>query len=644
MHRAFRQHIIATLIIVGFTRAYGQESLRAGDATAGSDSAFRQNTASVLFERNQSTFNWTGRAVIDTTLLGTRVYVREQFSSNIILVEQSPTAPERRLQTDQQSLALDFSYPAGELIRARAGWSSLIYSDKKSVGSLSSASTHAFASGVDFLPVSFLTITPMLGYRWDNQGDIRDKGVHYLFGARTRELVVDGYQLGAEGEFHDDRLDPRRLEGHFVRGGILKTFNGRTRDSMEVGFIRNRREFHTLADSTRRIDSRVEQVFTFSNLLDYELNPEMVTSLFVSTLGRRLDRDSRALEDRPPATFGNEIDEFRLETFLQWRYRSLTGTTNAFTRLHYSERNESHAAKPDADAPQELQAQFNQRNTQERTKNNLARRTILAGAVEFPVTTSDAVSIAGSTSILRYDTPSDENTEDRDELVAALSVITHHSVSPGLEVSIALEGNLSHTVYLLGERSSNNNYNRVLRLSPRTLARPFSWLTTMNAFEVLANYTVYDFEEQAALVRSFSYRQFGWLDSTSVEVSRSIGLDFLSYLKLYERGQLKWTDFVERTENSFVDHSFSLQVRYTPSPGLVFAVGIRSFSQTRYTFAEGEKRLDAIIRSTGPTCAIRWDAGQYGLVEMTGWYEHRTQTNGSARSLPNMTMNVQLTF
>jgi hypothetical protein len=203
---------------------------------------------------------------------------------------------------------------------------------------------------------------------------------------------------------------------------------------------------------------------------------------------------------------------------------------------------------------------------------------------------------------------------------------------------------MSHTVYLLGERSANNNRNRVLRLSSRATFRPAAALLTANGFEVLANYTVYDFEEETALVKSFSYRQFAWHDSTAVELTDRIGLDFLGSLKFYERGQLNWGEFTERTENAFTDRLLSLQARWSPVPGTTLAVGYRAFTQWRYSYGDRGKVLDNVIESLGPTCAILWDTRGYGTISLLGWYERWTQSTGTARSLANMSLNVQLNF
>ena len=213
-----------------------------------------------------------------------------------------------------------------------------------------------------------------------------------------------------------------------------------------------------------------------------------------------------------------------------------------------------------------------------------------------------------------------------------------------MDIGISLDGTYSHLVYLLKERSANNNINRVLRLSPRAIYRPADWFTSVNGFEVLANYTVYDYEKQVALARSFSYRQFSWMDSTTVELTQRLGLDFYAYLKLYERGMLRWDEFLERTENSTVDRTFSAQIRYTPVPALLVALGMRYFSQSRYVYKDTIREPDTFFSSVGPTSLIRWDLSTASRLLFQGWYERRKQSDGTFRSLASMTMHVFLHF
>jgi hypothetical protein len=315
-------------------------------------------------------------------------------------------------------------------------------------------------------------------------------------------------------------------------------------------------------------------------------------------------------------------------------YHSDDGQAFALARFQYNERNETHSAKPLAGVPEAL---YREVNDNEKTKDNLTRRTTLTGSLRFPISRSDAFGMSGSAGILRYDTPNEQNVEDRDEQLLTLVLTTSHNLTQNLDLGLSLSGSVSHVVYLLAERSANNNYNRVIRLVPRTVFRPLRGTTTMNAFEVLANYTVYDYEEQAALIRSFSYRQFSWLDSTRIQLNERIGLDFSAFLKLYERGQLMWSDFTERTSNSFVDETYAGQVLFSPFANLTFGIGLQYFAQTRYTYDDATKKFDSRIESIGPTCLIDWRASNHSLIYLSGWYETR-QPDGTRQTLPNLTL------
>lgn len=640
-----RRHTVAPVVLaVWFASIPGmaQEILRAGEQGS-PDSLQRPNTGSVLFDRNLNTYNWIGRAVVDTSAGPIRIRFIQQYAANIIHLDGIPPGGRDRLHSTQQTVSLAVQSPVSDVLTPQVQWNSLLYTDEKGTG-LNNASTYAVLGGADYALSPSLILTPLAGYRWDTQAGIADHGLAYALGARLPATDIDGYLISGGGQFREDLLSPRKLEGHVARIGIQKAFTRFTRDSLEAGFNKTRREFYALADSN--IESRSEQVFSFANKLDYDLDPSLSTSLFVAINGRGLQKDLRNWNAIGPrdVQFDTKIDEFRLDTYAQAAYRTGDGQGGGWIRLFYSERTEAHAAQRPTDSSPAIDLRYAERNRQEQIKDNTSRRTVLSGSVDVPLTLSDRVSLSGSAGILRYDTPSDFNVEDRDELLVAITLATSHRISRALTLDIVLDGTQSHTVYLLKERSANNSINRVLRLSPRTTFRPVPWITSVNAFEVLANYTVYDFEQQLASVKSFSYRQFGCIDSTSFDLTHRLGIDLFAYWRVYERGQLKWSEFRERTENTAIEQTYALQLRFTPWGRTFFAVGARYFGQSRYAYARGTKELDTFLSSVGPTCTILWETGPHSRISFQGWYERRRQPDGSVRPLSNMTMSVSLTL
>jgi len=628
-------------------QAFSQEAIHSPEL-ASPDSAgwSRSNVAAVAVDRNLNTFNWTGRVLLDTTTMGTVVRMTEQYASSTILLDEGGSSS-GQLRSDQENLALMAGRHLAKNLLSELLWSSVVYSDNKSVG-LGHSAFHTVLGGMEILPAEGIVLTPLAGFRWDNRAGVKDKGLSYTLGADLDSVVIDGYQVEGKAQFHEDRLNPRLLQRHLGRVAVQKRFSEDARDSLEVNYGRNRTELYDVDEGN--IESRAENTVSFANLLDYTLLPHLTTSLFVKITDRTLDRDIRHYNSLPDSLprFGSSLDEFHLETYYQVSFRGEDGIL-AWARLGHDERNEQHAAgyAPNT-APNP--GTFNIQNAAEKSKDNLTRHTSLTGMLSFPLSSSDTLSVSGAASIFRYDTPADLGEEarvDRDEQLFALSVSTRHHVSRSLDLGVTLDGNLNHIVYLFSYWSGNNNYNRVLRLSPSTTYRPTNAISSTNAFEVLANYTVYDYEAVADK-QSYSYREFGWVDSSSAELTRRVGLDLYCQVKLYETGQLRWSDFSESTENSFVDRTISTQVRFSPEEDLLFAVGIRSFSQLRYKYPVGVKTLDSYLRSFGPTCLIRWDVGMRSRIMIKGWYERRTFSGGPSteltQNLPNLTMNIAITL
>jgi len=634
-----RSMALCAVLAAAIPLAVGQESQRGTEQETASDSLRRTNAANVVFDRNLNTFNWLGQVSLDTSIARTRVALGAQLLANIIQPEGGTSGGARSSESTQGNLRLAVTHPLTTYSSITTRWSSLVFADNRGIG-LSNAFSHILLAGVSFQPTDDFSLTPLAGYRWDGQAGLHDRGAALGLDADLRPMDFDGYLFTGNASLRRDVVDPRVLENHIVRLGVYKPFGALSRDSLDVNYLQTRREFYSRGDSV--IESRTDRVFSLSNLIAYEISREFLTSIFVNVSTRLLDKDERTLFDAAlsPTAFDTQIEEFHLDTYVQLSYQTVDNRTSGAVRLNYSERSESHRAKTPDQMTAGVAVLFGERNRQEQTKDNYARRVALTGNARHRLCAATEISLAGSAGILRYDTPSLLNYEDRDELLVAVSLGVHHVFSRAVEAHVLLDGTLSHLVYLLKERSANNNHNRVLRLAPHTTWRPTPWLSTQNGFEVLANYTVYDFEKQLALVQSFSYRQFSWIDTTRVECTDRVGLDFFTYLKLYERGSLKWEEFRERTENAYVDRTFAAQLRFSPDESALVAVGLRYFSQSRYVFTDGVRSPDLFTSSVGPTCAIRWTFGPHSQLRFEGWYERRRQPDGAFRSLATFTMQM----
>ena len=606
---------------------------------ARSDTLTAPNQTSIGFERNLNTYFWKGTTYYEGSVGDWDIRLRELFRSTLIQTHQ-------KFIKDEQNFALVVARKLTEKVGMQFDASSLVLSDNRAIG-INRASIHSGLVGLRFQLDKIGTIIPSVGVKSDNQTGQKDNGLSYRIASQIGELDLSGYKTNFYGRFSEDRITPRKGESHTAALFIEKSFLQQTKDSLGVQFFRNRRDFYFPADSlvassfgvSNNIEQRIEEIVDVTNQLQYGAGGNLSFTINTSLYRRGIAKNINYKTFASPlgSLFDTKISEFKLDAFIQGQYQS--DRMNASLRFGYGERDEDHQPKSFTGADRN---RFELRQTSERRKNNSTQRTALIGSAQVAVTPENLLSLSGFASLLRYDTPSTENTDDRDELLMIFGFSDRQRLGNNLTFSLSADAVLNHIVYLFSDRSANNNWNRVFRLSPRIEYRPNPKLRTTNAFEVLANYTVYDFENQVFSVRSFSFRQLSFIDSTTYQLSRRVALDLSARVKLYERGQLSWREFKERPVNYFDDRTYWGQFRYTPKANLTVAVGFRYFSLTRFRYDVRERVFDSRLVNYGPTCLFEWSMNRDTRLFITGWYEVQAQSGGPSESVSNVAMSIIL--
>jgi hypothetical protein len=242
---------------------------------------------------------------------------------------------------------------------------------------------------------------------------------------------------------------------------------------------------------------------------------------------------------------------------------------------------------------------------------------------------------------LRYDTPSINNDDDRDELLTIGRIRYIRDLTPFFQLFSTLEGTVSHLVYLFSGRSANNNYNRVLRFSAGGYYNGAQF-SSLNNFEVSANYTVYDFEDIVSNLRSISFRQFIATDSTHYRIVNNFSFIVTGYLKLTEQGDLDWGNFAEHPQR------YLQEIFADPKLGIVsntsfFALGLRYFSLNTFRYNEKIRLLDSEFLSIGPLFEILIGSKML-FLKLSTWYEFISDSNSTDRERLNLLLAMNWNF
>ena len=445
-------------------------------------------------------------------------------------------------------------------------------------------------------------------------------------------------------------LSPRYYRSNGAQLFFAKDFLEGSFDSLRFQWSNNRWDFYIPADSVMQkefgvkynIRSRVDEIYNISNTLHYAVGKEL--SAVVQTLveTRTISNAFRykALSEPTMIPYDVTVVEQRLEGGIDLNYRDANNIF-ASVGIHAGERDETHVLQKIDGVDPDIQQSASE---QESELDNNARRTSLRGVFSMPVSASDFVSFESSASLLRYDTPDSTNTDDHDQLLITLSGRESHRWNEYFEIGVTAEATLNHMVYLFAARSANNNWNRIFRLAPELTYTPSPAMRMVNTFEVLANYTVFDFETLVPTVESYSYRQFAFLDSTSYDMSSHIGLDFLFHVRLYERAQLDWQEFSERPQQYFQEVTFSPALRYTIQERLICSAGFRSFVQNSYLYNGTTRVPNGNYFSYGPTTSILLTLRTGWRLELQGWKEFQKATNQPTRDVSNIMMSAKANF
>ncbi|MDD8017068.1 MAG: hypothetical protein PHP42_01720, partial [Bacteroidota bacterium] len=447
-------------------------------------------------------------------------------------------------------------------------------------------------------------------------------------------------------------LNPRKFTNNLARINIATDFGEGSKDSVRVHWLNNRWDFFVPADTTitqtfgvsSNIRSRTEQLFGVQNILLYNVGEGFSTQLSTLVETHKINNAFRykTLINPSAIPFNTTVQEFRLEGTFDVRFQSQSFMSTIGMQI--SERDEKHLLEKIEGVTQFIQFFQDDRAKQESRLDNTALRTTLRTNLLALFSSNDKAVFDGSASVLRYDTPDSLNTDDRDELLINLSLKETHHFSRVFEGAVTAEATLAHSVYLFKDKSANNDWNRIFRLAPELVYHPTSAFTMYNAFEVLANYTVFDFETLIPSVKSYVYRQVAFLDSTSYDITPKVGCDVYVHVRIFERGELKWGDFSERPQQYIQEVTFSPQVRYKYKEQWLFAVGFRSFAQKRFRYVVNERQFESTFLSAGPTTHIIFQFSSLSQIEIVGWKEFQYQSGEKIQDFSNVSMNVRYFF
>lgn len=628
------RNIITVLLLICISVTSYSQSIR--DSLNFSQTKYRTDIFRTSLEKRLNTYNL--RSTLNYSLQFNKFFIGidENYFSSLV------SSSTKNIK-DEQAVSIIGEYHYSPFITFGLLTQNSIYSDDRKIA-INSASNLYSTLFTKITPIDQLSIIPYGGYSINKQVNEDDRGAIYGANLNLDRYNINEFLITSKLKIQNEDIAPRKNSHQIINVAIKKDIDLSLTNIISANYSNTRKDFYFNSDSltsqlfniSNNIQSRSEKKYFLENrIFNSRFNSDIFFDLSGRISMRDIDRETKFknLNNISISTFDTRIEEFRFE---------LTGTTEYRSkfffgklRVDYSEREEKHSAKNIDDANPIL---YDQRSEQEKKKNNSSQYTTVSAVGNLFLTKKDNISVSLLHRKLTYNTPSEQNFDDRDELLSIARISYIRTFNHLFNFFANLEGNYNHIVYIFAERSSNNNVRRVLKFNTGGEFEGSS-LYSKNTFEVSANYTSYDFTDINPNSRSFSFRQFSAKDSTSLNIIRKVYLDFTGYVKLSEQGNFNWKDFTNNPDR-FLTEFYLEPMLKVKKDDLTFGVGLRVFSLQTFGYNENNfKYLQDKYSSIGPITNFILRLENVNLY-FYGWYEFINNQNGLKKELANMTLSV----
>lgn len=581
------------------------------------DSLNKQNYISTNLDNN-----------VNSALLNTKINVNYDINKINVILKNNYASDVTKLTNnfyrDFNDLSLTTNYKLSKYFKSGLGVQYRTLSDNRAID-INKDRNAFYYSNFDYKPNNSFYINSKIGIRNEEQIGEKNTGLGGVLSSEFNGLEL--YNFISDGNLNAsfDKLTQKTNYNIELNTNVYKRFSDKAENNTVIRFYDRRSDFYTPATASiinnynikNNIQSRIESYIYIEDKLRYGINDNLNFNISGVYMTKFIDSKYKYIPTSQSIVFENiynaKVNENGFQAGSNLEYS--TKKYNAKIWLVYSERVEQHNP---TDISEYQSSVIRELEVLEKDKDNNSRNTSLILEASAYLTNTQSVRFSGSSSILRYDTDSKENYDDRDELNSILNISHKYDNLRNFNVETTFEYNMATLSYLFKEKSSNNYSNKIYRLTSRSMFAPVKSFLTKNSVQVLANYTVYKFEDIISKVQSFSFRQLTAADSTNYYLNKNIFFDFFGMLKLYEQGSYNEDEFSEKPLAYFDERKFNAFLGYKFTENLIFSVGFAHFIQRQYIYDSGEKNLRRTIANYGPVGKIQYYFRNFSKIEILG--------------------------
>ena len=505
----------------------------------------------------------------------------EQFSSNLFV--------ERALGNkwrDENNLTTSWTYRLRESWKTASYLRSQIFSDENSFVKFSK---HLLYQEIQYSPISGISLQPAVGWATEDIYRYRDQGWYSQVGMNVNSYDMGGYFNTSDGfssfYFFPDRMNQEHR--YFV--AFKKQFSALASDSIQVGyeFIDN---MYPLPPGSGDGNKVMEDVGINARYLynDLRYHFSQMTVLQIETRLQNRDvtqSNINLLNHRRELNYANRVGIRYAGPRMSaaFAFNSSQITTLASRRPAGGEE-----ARTDIDG---LQAAFH----------------LMWG---WRMSSADEMQLNFSYTKYEYSSPDTSQSIDEDDVRFIIDLNYSHRFSPYFLFRLNTNLYLYHQIYIFPSRSANNNWNRIYQLAPSFVHQIGDRFENVYQLKILANYTVYDFEEILPEVRSYLFRKLIFSDTLRVKVSSGLKIQTFYQLEKEDNGTFFEDIFAQQVSRELVSHYLDIALIYYRIKGFEISTALNWYIRQEWNMMP-ERKLVRDYQAFSPRLSIVYHMGRH---------------------------------
>ena len=445
------------------------------------------------------------------------------------------------------------------------------------------------------------------------------------------QIIDSSFQLRIAGEGSNTQIKPRSNSRISGIGTLSKEFESNGFLSTEIGFLKSRIEDYLGKD----IQSIISDTLYAKAKLRFELYKNLVfdsENQYVKPNRSFFYRNAESgLETRNVLYFQ---DEFQSQNSLKYNSKK----TRVSFQFETRQRNRTYDVldRSKRGDPNFLfeQVAYKQRLADEKIKDIQEQFITYTTDARFKVSDKHLIRVNYVAQLLRVDTKSELNNQDRDEILYATEGVHEWSVFNNFRLINKFSASLRHLIYIEASQSSENFKDRIIRWEPG-----FRWskgrLNWSGQLGIWATYQVRDFERQQEKNRSNRVLIFAHQADYKLNHKFKVLADFLR--RENRLSQLNWDGFTESPIDTVTIYDISLKGQYaqiqSPEKEFALQIGYRTYWQIRKSKASlsdpaiGARLiyLKTFIVQQGPQLRLLWTKSNRFRLMTEFWFQLSSQ-------------------